>query len=116
MRWSLVIILASGVLLGAAPVAKAEPGMFVGVSDDSFEWNTATMVATAQDLGLRAVRVALTWTPGQRALSPNDRAVLARVVADAHGMRVVLAAFNQGYPPLDGGSRDGYCSYVTNAI
>lgn len=116
MRWSLVIVLASGVLLVAAPVAKAEPGMFVGVSDDSFEWNTATMVATAQDLGLRAVRVALTWTPGQRALSSNDRAVLGRVVADAHGMRVVLAAFNEGYPPLDDGSRDAYCSYVTNAI
>ena len=111
-----MIILASGVLLGAAPVAKAEPGMFVGVSDDALEWNTAPMVATAQDLGLRAVRVALTWTPGQRQLSPNDRASLGRVVADARGLRVVLAVFNQGYPPLDDGSRDAYCSYVTNAI
>jgi hypothetical protein len=116
MRWSLVIVLASGVLLVAAPVANAEPGMFVGVSDDSFEWNTAPMVATANDLGLRAVRVALSWTPGERALSSSDRAGLGRVVADAHGLRVVLAAFNEGYPPLDDGTRDGYCSYLANAI
>ena len=111
-----MIVLALGGLLVAAPVAKAEPGMFVGVSDDAFEWNTAPMVATAQDLGLRAVRVALTWTPGERTLSSSDRAALAQVVADAHGMRVVLAAFNEGYPPTDDGSRDAYCSYLADAI
>jgi hypothetical protein len=110
------MVLASGVLLVAAPVAKAEPGMFVGVSDDAFEWNTAPMVATAQDLGLRAVRVALTWTPGERTLSSSDRAALGQVVADAHGMRIVLAAFNEGYPPTDDGSRDAYCSYLADAI
>ena len=116
MRWSLVIILASGLLLVAAPVANAEPGMFVGVSDDSFEWNTAPMAATANDLGLRAVRVTLNWTPGQRVLSPADQAALGRVVAGGGGLRVVLAAFNQGYPPLDDGSRDAYCSYLADAI
>ena len=111
-----MIILASGLLLVAAPVANAEPGMFVGVSDDSFEWNAASMAATANDLGLRAVRVTLNWTPGQRALSAGDREALGRVVAGADGLRVVLAAFNQGYPPLDDGSRDAYCSYVADAI
>jgi hypothetical protein len=111
-----VIILASGLLLVAAPVANAEPGMFVGVSDDSFEWNAASMAATANDLGLHAVRVTLNWTPGQRALSAGDREALGRVVAGADGLRVVLAAFNQGYPPLDDGSRDAYCSYVADAI
>jgi hypothetical protein len=114
MRWSLVIVLASGVLLVAAPVANAEPGMFVGISDDSFEWNTASMAATANDLGLRAVRVTLNWTPGQRTLSSSDKAALGHVVAD--GLRVVFAAFNQGYPPLDDGSRDAYCSFVADAI
>ena len=99
MRWSLVIVLASGLLLVAAPVANAEPGMFVGVSDDSFEWNAASMAATANDLGLHAVRVTLNWTPGQRALSAGDRAALGRVVAGADGLRVVLAAFNQGIRP-----------------
>ena len=111
-----MIALASGVLLVSAPVGNAERGMFVGVSDDAFEWNTAPMVATANDLGLRAVRVALDWTPGQRALSAGDRAALGRVVAGAGGLRIVLAAFNQGYPPLDDGSRDAYCSYVADAI
>jgi hypothetical protein len=111
-----VIVLASGVLLVAAPVANAEPGMFVGVSDDSFEWNTASMAATANDLGLRAVRVTLNWTPGQRLLSSGDRAALGRVVAGADGLRVVLAVFNQGYPPLDDGSRDAYCSYLADAV
>ena len=90
--------------------------MFVGVSDDSFEWNTGPMVATADDLGLRAVRIALNWTPGQRALSSADRTDLGRIVADAGGLRIVLAVFNQGYPPLDDNSRDAYCSYVGDAI
>src|SRR5215467_4858486 len=116
MRWSLVIVLASGVLLVATPVARAAPGMFVGVSDDSFEWQTSPMVATANDLGLRAVRVALNWTSGQRALTAADRATLARLVADARGLRIVLATFNQGYPPLDDASRDDYCSFVGDAI
>ncbi len=111
-----MIVLASGVLLVAAPVANAEPGMFVGVSDDSFEWNTASMAATANDLGLHAVRVTLNWTPGQRMLSSGDRAALARVVGEAEGLRVVLAVFNQGYPPVDDGSRDAYCSYLADAI
>ncbi|HEY7399251.1 MAG TPA: hypothetical protein VH538_13170 [Gaiellaceae bacterium] len=88
----------------------------MGVSDDSFEWNTGPMVATADDLGLRAVRIALNWTPGQRALSSADRTELARVVADAGGLRIVLAVFNQGYPPLDDTSRDTYCSFVGDAI
>lgn len=116
MRWSLVIVLASGMLLVAAPVANAEPGMFVGVSDDSFEWNAASMAATANDLGLRAVRVTLNWTPGQRVLSPGDQATLRRVGAGVGGLRVVLATFNQGYPPLDDGSRDAYCAYLADAI
>ncbi len=111
-----MIVLASGVLLVTAPVAKAEPGMFVGVSDDSFEWNTAPMAATANDLGLRAVRVALNWSAGERSLSTSDRTALGRVVAGARGLRVVLAVFNQGYPPLDQAGRDAYCSYLANAI
>lgn len=111
-----MIVLASGVLLVASPVARAEPGMFVGVSDDSFEWNTGPMVATANDLGLRAVRVALTWSAGQRSLTAADRADLGRLVADAPGLRIVLATFNQGNPPLDDASRDDYCTFVADAV
>ena len=31
-------------------------------------------------------------------------------------MRVVLAAFNQGDPPLDDASRDAYCSFLADAV
>ena len=90
--------------------------MFVGVSDDAFEWNTGAMAAAANDLGLRAVRVALTWEPGERSLTPSDAAALGKVVSGAPNMRIVLAAFNQGDPPLDAGSRDAYCSYLADAV
>ncbi len=112
-----MITLASLSLMVAtqAPASNAASGLFVGVSDDAFEWNTAPMAAVAGDLGLRAVRVALNWTPGQRSLSPSDVGGLSNVVFGSH-MRVVVAVFNQGDPPLDDGSRDAYCSYVANIV
>jgi hypothetical protein len=112
-----MITLASLSLLVAAqtPAASAASGLFVGVSDDAFEWNTAPMAAASGDLGLRAVRVALNWTPGQRSLSSNDLGAISNSVFGSH-MRVVVAAFNQGDPPLDDGSRDAYCSYLANVV
>ncbi len=111
-----MITVASLLLLVApqGPAANAATGLLVGVSDDAFEWKTAPMAAAAGDLGLRAVRVALTWTPGQRRLSTSDVGALSNVVFGSH-MRVVLAVFNQGDPPLDDGGRDAYCSYVADA-
>ncbi len=76
MRWSTLFIVASFVLLVSPRASDAAPGMFVGVSDDAFEWNTGPMVSAANDLGLRAIRVALTWTPGERTLTPSDAAAL----------------------------------------
>jgi hypothetical protein len=90
--------------------------MFVGVSDDSFEWNTTAMAATARDLGLRAIRVSLTWRSGETALTSGDRAALGKVIDGDPGMRIVLSAFNQGDPPLDDADRQQYCSYVGDAI
>jgi len=116
MRWSTLIFLASVFLLVSPRASDAAPGMFVGVSDDAFEWNTAPMVSAANDLGLRAIRVALTWTQSQRTLSPSDAASLGRVVAGAPNQRIVLAALNQGDPPLDAASRDAYCSYLADAV
>jgi len=116
MRWSTLIVLASVVLLVAPRASDAAPGMFVGVSDDAFEWNTGPMVAAANDLGLRAVRVALTWTPSERTLTPTDASALGRVVGGAPNQRIVLAALNQGDPPLDPASRDAYCSFLADAV
>lgn len=116
MRKRVLIILAVLSALGSAARATAAPGMFVGVSDDAFEWNAGPMAATADDLGLRAVRVTLTWAAGERSLTPSDAAALGRVVSGAPNLRIVLAAFNQGDPPLDAGSRDAYCSYLADAV
>jgi len=90
--------------------------MFVGVSDDAFEWNTAPMASTARDLGLRAIRVSLTWESGENGLSLADRGALSNVVNGDPGMRIVLSAFNQGDPPLTDADRQAYCSYVGDAI
>jgi len=116
MRWWTLVIVASFVLLVSPRPSDAAPGMFVGVSDDAFEWNTGAMVSAANDLGLRAIRVALTWTPGQRTLTPSDVAALGRAVGGAPNQRIVLAALNQGDPPLDPASRDAYCSYLADAV
>ena len=90
--------------------------MFVGVSDDSFEWNTTAMASAARDLGLRAIRVSLTWRSGERALSAADASSLGKAVGGDPGMRIVLSTFNQGDPPLTDADRDAYCSYVANAV
>jgi hypothetical protein len=90
--------------------------MFVGVSDDAFEWHTTALAATARDLGLHAIRVSLTWGPGERALTSGDAATLTKVINGDPGMRIVLSAFNQGDPPLDDSDRDAYCSYLGDAI
>ena len=116
MRRTAPVILALLSVLVTAPRSGAEPGMFVGVSDDAFEWNTGAMAAAANDLGLRAVRVALSWEPGERSLTPSDADALGKVVSGAPNLRIVLAAFNQGDPPLDAGSRDAYCSYLADAV
>src|SRR5205807_7439987 len=87
--------------------------------DDSLKWyrQTSVLASTYRDLGLKAVRVTLQWSPGERGLSRTDRTEMNRVAAAAWGIRVVLAVTGQASaPPLEAGSRDEYCSFVAGVL
>jgi hypothetical protein len=105
--------------LALAPPAPAGPGLLVGVDDDSLKWYTQTraLVSIYRDLGVGAVRVTLSWQPGQWAPTRADRQSLNRVNVAAWGMRVVVAVTGSAsQPPLDDASRTTYCNYVANVL
>jgi fibronectin type 3 domain-containing protein len=93
-------------------------GFFVGFSDDLPTQTGSAAVAPAQQLGAKAFRFTLQWTPGSTALSATDTARLDRGVAAASGMRVVLSVYGDAgtAAPIDAAGRDAYCAYVRDAL
>lgn len=115
MRTLLALVLALSV---AAPAA-AEPGLLLGLADDSLRWESkpARLFSLYRQLGLGAVRVTLAWTPGQLALDRTQRTEMQRVAAAGRGIRVVLAVTGPAdRPPLDDASRATFCTYVAGVV
>jgi len=101
------------------PSAGAAPGLLLGVDDDSLRWyaHTSSLLSIYDTLGLGAVRVTLTWTPGQSFPYRRQRTELQRVARAARSIRVVLAAGGPAAtPPLDDGGRASFCGYAANVV
>jgi hypothetical protein len=114
--------LTKAVVLGAllalavhAGAAAAQPGLLVGVTDDSLRWATDARAeqAALQRLGAGAVRLTERWAPGEARISAAEAASLAKGLANARGLRVVLSVYGaaQAAPQTDA-ARGQYCSYV----
>lgn len=115
MRSLLSLVLALAV---AAPAA-AEPGLLLGLADDSLRWQSrpGQLLSVYRQLGLGAVRVTLAWTPGQLALDRTQRTEMQRVAAAGRRVRIVLAVTGPvDRPPLDDASRATFCTYVAGVL
>jgi hypothetical protein len=117
-RWAAVIV--AGLVLGGllASPAAADPHLFVGVDDNTFLANPATALPIAQDLGMTAVRVNITWAPGQTTISLPIASQLQRLVTTSPGMRIVVSV-NGIHPllvPLSASARDQYCTYLGSIL
>src|SRR5512134_3675500 len=100
MRRCVGIVTVTLALLAVVRPAGAAPGMLVGARDDGLKWSTASTIAAARDLGLRALGLTIGWTPGQIDLSPLDAMLLNQAVVQAGDIRIVVSVFNQGDAPL----------------
>jgi len=99
-----------------APAAAAQPGLFVGITDDVFVDHPAT-AADARDLGLGGIRVALTWVPGETQLRGGDLTALKNLVAAAGNIRVVVTVYGRAADaPVDAAGREAYCGYVRDLL
>ena len=91
----------------------------LGVDDDSLKWyaHTSSLLSIYRTLDLDAVRVTLTWTPGESFPAGTDRTELQRAANAGRSIRVVLAVSGPaGSPPVDAGSRASYCGFVANVL
>jgi hypothetical protein len=106
-------------LTSLPPAADAAPGLLLGVDDDSLKWyaHTSSLISIYRDLGLCAVRVTLTWTPGRRFPAGAEATELQRVGEAGRSIRVVLAVTGPpAEPPRDDASRAAYCGYVASVL
>jgi hypothetical protein len=102
-----------------APRAAAAPGLLLGVDDDSLKWyaHTGSLLSIYRDLGLGAVRVTLSWSPGESFPVGTDRTELQRAAGAGSSIRVVLAVRGpSSSPPLDAAGRASYCGFVANVL
>ena len=60
-----IAVLASAIHVASVPAAAA-PAFFVGTDENAlFSGNSQQVASVARTLGLRSVRITLTWQPGQ---------------------------------------------------
>ena len=99
--------------------AGAAPGLLLGVDDDSLKWyaHTSSLLTIYRSLDLDAVRVTLTWTPGESFPAGTDRTELQRAANAGRSIRVVLAVTGPATePPLDDAARGSYCGFIANVL
>ena len=99
--------------------AGAQPGLLLGVDDDSLKWyaHTSSLLTIYRTLDVDAVRVTLTWTPGESFPVGTDRTELQRAANAGRSIRVVLAVTGPATsPPLDAAARASYCGFVANVL
>jgi hypothetical protein len=113
----LAAVLAVLCIVPAARTASG-PAFFVGFTEDLPKEVGAKAVRPAAGLGARALRLTLTWRPGEAQLSADDRVKLGRAIGAARAMRVVLAVYADAgsKAPQDAASRSAYCRYVRKVL
>jgi hypothetical protein len=108
------LMLAAALLFLPVRAAGAQPGLLLGVDDDSLKWyaHTSSLLSIYRTLGLDAVRVTVNWPADASA-----RTELQRVATAGRSIRVVLALTGSAdTPPLDAAARDDYCGYAASIL
>jgi hypothetical protein len=118
MRRFLPFALAAFLLAG--PASAGGPKLLVGAAEDVVRQPTIVQAKAQLDLlslvGLRAVRITSTWTPGLKAPTPAEQNAID-VVADAAsltGTRVFVAVAHKDWTttPLTDSARDEFAAYT----
>lgn len=114
-------VLACGLMACAvfASPALAGRGFFFGVNDDTMKWSTTPekVAAVGADLGVRAFRITLPWTRGQRTLAGSNLESFDRVVAARGGQRIVVnAGWLGANTPVNARQRAQFCGYVRSML
>jgi hypothetical protein len=122
-RTGRTLIACAGLACALAGTARAGPGLLVGVADDTLKWSDKPTGQRAliytRDLGLRAIRVTVPWSPGQPRLGVADRRPVDRMILATWGggLRVVLAVYGRAVDaPLTYSQRDTYCQFVASLL
>ena len=108
------LLLAAVLLLVPVRSAAAQPGLLLGVDDDSLKWysHTSSLLSIYRTLGVGAVRVTVAWPA-----DASERTELQRVANAGRSIRVVLALTGSAdAPPLDEASRDDFCGYAASIL
>jgi hypothetical protein len=105
-RIAIVVALAGALAVPSARTASPA-GFFVGFTEDLPKAIGSSAVEPAAQLGARAFRITLMWSPGQTQLTAADQEQLDRATAAAQGMRAVLAVYADSgdKAPLDDAAR-----------
>jgi hypothetical protein len=118
IRRAFVLALVATAVVAAG--ARAGPGLFVGVDDDTLKWteDTPSVVNQQRDLGATAVRITLQWHPGQSVTDADQRTYLRRAQSAARlGQRVVLSILGPASsPPVTPGDQDQFCAFGVEAL
>src|SRR5581483_4343040 len=99
--------------------AGAAPGLVLGVDDDSLKWyaHTGSLLSIYRTLGVGAVRVTVTWSPGESFPTGTDRTELQRAANAGRSIRLVLGVTGPAdEAPLDEPSRASYCGFIANIL
>ena len=91
----------------------------LGVDDDSLKWyaHTGSLLSIYRTLGVGAVRVTVTWSPGESFPTGTDRTELQRAANAGRSIRLVLAVTGPAdEAPLDEPSRASYCGFIANIL
>jgi hypothetical protein len=115
----IAIIVGLAGVLAVPPARTASPaGFFVGFTEDLPKAIGSSALGPAAQLGAKAFRITLMWSPGQTQLTAADQEQLDRATAVAQGMRVVLSVYADAgsKAPVDLAGQDAYCSYVRNVL
>ena len=112
-------------LLALAPAAHAGgPGLVLGATEDAVRAPTLTAAKAQMDLlvlaGFRGVRITQLWTPGQTAVSADDRTILANVTTAARldNVTVLTSVMNKGSSttPLTPEDQADFASYAASVV
>jgi hypothetical protein len=117
------LLVCAALLCALTGAARAGQGLLVGVADDTLKWSDKPTAQRAlnysRDLGLRAVRVTVPWTPGQTRLGVLDRGPIDRMILATWGggLRVVLGVYGDaGAAPQTAAQREAYCQFVASLL
>ena len=113
------------VFLACAPPAFAGgPHMLVGAAESIAESNDPAFAKVQMDkaklAGLDSIRLAQTWTKGERTLSKTDQTQLGNAIAAAEfsGIRIVLSLypFGSSVTPLTDDQRDDFAAFCADVV